>query len=34
LRTAAEKIQALVAAGDESGFVRLMESGRQYLARK
>jgi chorismate mutase/prephenate dehydrogenase len=34
LRAAAEKIQALVAAGDESGFVRLMESGRQYLARK
>ena len=32
LRTAAEKIQSLIADGDEAGFVRLMDSGRQYLA--
>jgi len=30
---AAEKIRDLVAANDEQGFVRLMEAGRDYLAR-
>jgi chorismate mutase/prephenate dehydrogenase len=34
LRAAAEKIQALVAAGDEAGFVALMESGRRYLEKR
>ena len=34
LRTAAEKIQSLIAAGDESGFVELMETGRSYLAKR
>lgn len=34
LRAAAEKIQALVAKGDEAGFVRLMESGREYLDKR
>lgn len=34
LRAAAEKIQALVAAGDEAGFVGLMESGRRYLEKR
>jgi len=34
LRAAAEKIQSLIAAGDEPGFVRLMESGRQYLEQR
>lgn len=34
LRVAAEKIQALVAAGDEAGFVGLMESGRRYLEKR
>jgi chorismate mutase/prephenate dehydrogenase len=34
LRAAAEKIQSLVANGDEAGFVKLMESGREYLAKR
>lgn len=34
LRTAAEKIQSLIAAGDESGFVELMKSGRSYLEKR
>ena len=34
LRSAAEKIQALIAGGDEQGFVALMESGRQYLEKR
>jgi chorismate mutase / prephenate dehydrogenase len=34
LRAAAEKIQALVAAGDEPGFVKLMESGLNYLEKR
>jgi chorismate mutase/prephenate dehydrogenase len=34
LRAAAEKIEALVASGDEAGFVRLMESGRRYLEKR
>jgi len=33
LRSAAEKIQALVEKGDEAGFVGLMESGRRYLEK-
>lgn len=33
LCAATEKIKALVAAGDEPGFVQLMESGRQYLEK-
>ena len=31
LRTATERIQALVAAGDEAGFVALMTAGKRYL---
>jgi chorismate mutase/prephenate dehydrogenase len=34
LRSAAEKIQALIAGGDEQGFVALMESGRRYLEER
>jgi hypothetical protein len=34
LRAAVEKVQALIAAGDETGFVRLMESGRHYLEQR
>ena len=34
LRAAAEKIQALIAGGDEQGFVALMESGRKYLEKR
>ncbi|HEY5665499.1 MAG TPA: bifunctional chorismate mutase/prephenate dehydrogenase [Gammaproteobacteria bacterium] len=34
LRSAAERIQALIAAGDESGFVSLMEAGRRYLDKR
>jgi chorismate mutase/prephenate dehydrogenase len=34
LRAAAATIQSLVARGDEAGFVRLMESGREYLAQR
>lgn len=34
LRSAVERIQALIASGDEAGFVRLMESGRQYLEKR
>jgi chorismate mutase/prephenate dehydrogenase len=34
LRQAAERIQALVASGDEQGFVALMEAGRRYLEKK
>jgi chorismate mutase/prephenate dehydrogenase len=34
LRTAVEKIQGLIASGDEAGFVRLMESGRHYLGKR
>lgn len=32
LRVASERIQTLVEAGDENGFVALMEAGREYLA--
>jgi chorismate mutase/prephenate dehydrogenase len=31
LRLATERIQALVASGDEAGFVELMRSGRRYI---
>jgi chorismate mutase / prephenate dehydrogenase len=31
LRAAAERIQRLVASGDEAGFVALMLAGRRYL---
>jgi chorismate mutase/prephenate dehydrogenase len=34
LRSAAERIQRLIAGGDEQGFVALMESGRQYLEKR
>jgi chorismate mutase / prephenate dehydrogenase len=34
LRAAAERVSALVAAGDEAGFVSLMEAGRRYLDRR
>ena len=34
LRAAAERIQALVAGGDEAGFVALMEAGKQYLQNR
>lgn len=34
LRDSADRIRALVAAGDESGFVELMQKGRQYLATR
>jgi len=34
LRSAAERIQALVAGGDERGFVALMEAGRRYLEKR
>lgn len=34
LRAAVEKIQGLIAKGDEAGFVRLMESGRHYLEKR
>jgi len=34
LREAADRIQALVANGDEAGFVSLMESGRRYLEKR
>jgi chorismate mutase/prephenate dehydrogenase len=34
LRSAAERIQALVSGGDEAGFVKLMESGRKYLEKR
>ena len=34
LRAAVEKIQGLIARGDEAGFVRLMESGRHYLEKR
>jgi len=34
LRTAVEKVQSLIAAGDEAGFVELMESGRRYLEER
>ncbi len=34
LRSAAERIQALIAAGDEGGFVSLMEAGRRYLDKR
>jgi chorismate mutase/prephenate dehydrogenase len=34
LRSAAEKIQTLVAEGDEKGFVTLMESGRSYIEKR
>jgi chorismate mutase/prephenate dehydrogenase len=34
LRQAAERVQALVATGDEQGFVALMEAGRRYLEKK
>ena len=30
----ADKIRKLVAAGDESGFVAMMEKGRAYLATR
>ena len=34
LRAAVERIQALVAAGDEGGFVDLMAGGRRYLEKR
>ena len=34
LRAAAERVQALIAAGNEQGFVALMEAGRQYLEKR
>jgi chorismate mutase/prephenate dehydrogenase len=34
LRSAAERIQELIAGGDERGFVELMESGRKYLEKR
>jgi chorismate mutase/prephenate dehydrogenase len=34
LRSAAERIQALVEAGDEAGFVALMAAGRRYLENR
>jgi chorismate mutase/prephenate dehydrogenase len=34
LRSAAEKIQKLVADGDEQGFVALMEAGRSYIEKR
>jgi chorismate mutase/prephenate dehydrogenase len=34
LRSAAERIQALIAGGDKQGFVALMESGRKYLEKR
>jgi chorismate mutase/prephenate dehydrogenase len=34
LRAAAERIAALIAGGDEQGFVALMESGRKYLEKR
>lgn len=34
LRSAAEQIEQLVAAGDEHGFVDLMAAGRRYLERR
>jgi chorismate mutase / prephenate dehydrogenase len=34
LRTAAERIQKLVEAGDETGFVELMAAGRRYLEHR
>ncbi len=33
LRMAAERIESLIAAGDEQGFVDLMEAGRRYLEK-
>jgi chorismate mutase/prephenate dehydrogenase len=34
LRSAAERLQALVARGDEQGFVDLMEAGRAYIEKR
>jgi chorismate mutase / prephenate dehydrogenase len=34
LRAATERVQALVEAKDEAGFVKLMENGRRYLERR
>lgn len=34
LRSAAERVQALIAAGNEQGFVALMEAGRRYLEKR
>jgi chorismate mutase/prephenate dehydrogenase len=34
LRSAAERLQALVARGDERGFVDLMEAGRAYIEKR
>jgi chorismate mutase/prephenate dehydrogenase len=34
LRDATERIQSLVAAGDEEGFVELMAAGRRYLEKR
>ncbi|MGD8339548.1 MAG: bifunctional chorismate mutase/prephenate dehydrogenase [Gammaproteobacteria bacterium] len=34
LRSAAERIESLIAAGDEEGFVGLMEAGRRYLDKR
>lgn len=34
LRSAAERIEALIADGDREGFVALMESGRRYLEKR
>ena len=34
LRDAAERVHALVANGDEQGFVEMMQQGREYLAQR
>jgi chorismate mutase/prephenate dehydrogenase len=34
LRSAAERIQSLVASGDQEGFVSLMQAGRRYLDKR
>jgi chorismate mutase/prephenate dehydrogenase len=34
LRTAVERIESLVQAGDEPGFVTLMTAGRRYLENR
>ncbi len=31
---ASKEVRRLVAAGDEAGFVELMETGRRYMARR
>ena len=34
LQSAAERIQSLVASGDQEGFVSLMQAGRRYLDKR